>query len=283
MYERYWSLQESPFKGVGGCRACESVLFEEPLARLYYLVEQQRTCGVVVGPAGTGKSCLLKHFCREARRTQRIVGYVDLLDGDGQQLGWNLAAALGLAPTENEGPQSTWRRIEAHLRALETADVQAVIVVDHVDRGRGDCLRSLERLLSLGSTSHRITLLTAVRPDSPARARLSEFCDLRIEMTALERDQTHDYVEQTLAACGAERSLFEPAAIDALHYHSQGVLRTLNRLCDLSLTAGMGDRRRTIDADVVNGVAQSLQLASSEPHVQWRPSPRSGSIPVAQR
>ena len=58
MYETYWGLAESPFRNLLDDRwFYESPSHEEVLARLHFLVDQRRLCGLLGGPRGTGKSC----------------------------------------------------------------------------------------------------------------------------------------------------------------------------------------------------------------------------------
>ena len=49
------------------------------------------------------------------------------------------------------------------------------------------------------------------------------------------------YVQHRLAVAGAERTIFEPAATEALHQLSGGAPRQINRLCDLALLVGFAE------------------------------------------
>jgi len=83
MYSQHFGLTETPFANTLDPHwFYQSPGHEEALARLMYVVDQRRRCGVLLGPAGTGKSLLLTVLLAETRRLPREVVLVDLL---GQQ------------------------------------------------------------------------------------------------------------------------------------------------------------------------------------------------------
>ena len=119
MYERYWGLSGSPFQNtLDDSRIYESPQHEEALARLYYLVEQRRHCGLLIGVGGTGKSLLLSILANQVRRTQRQSVEIDLLGMTGGELLWQVAAQLNLSPRESDPPSSLWRAVRDQLHAL---------------------------------------------------------------------------------------------------------------------------------------------------------------------
>src|SRR5258708_4541956 len=99
MYTSYWGLSDIPFKNTLNPRCFyESAGHEEALARLMFLVEQHRRCGVLSGPSGTGKSLALEVLRREALRTGAEVALVDLRGCGGREMLWEVLATLGLSP-----------------------------------------------------------------------------------------------------------------------------------------------------------------------------------------
>ncbi len=259
MYETYWGLSQSPFQNsTGNGRFHENPVHEEALARLLYLVEQQRRCGLLIGPRGTGKSLLLGVLAGQIRRTQRQVAQVDLHGLGGFDMLWQLAAALRLAPGGSDSQLALWRKIEDHLKGLQLARMQTVLIFDSLDRALDDCVQTLQRLLHLqnGPSCWTTTIVSSrsVRP-SAFSDRLSELADLRIELSAMDRRQTGLYVRQALRNAGSDRELFAAGALDRLFERTGGVLRAVNRLCDLSLLAAMSQTCERVDAAVIDAAA----------------------------
>lgn len=264
MYANYWGLAEIPFKNTIEPRwLYESPGHEEALARLMFLIEQHRRCGVLSGPAGTGKSLILEILRRETLRTGGEAALVDVLGHSSREMLWAILSALGRAPAGNDTPYRLWRLLHDHVQANRYARVPLVLMLDHVDRAEPDAIAAIERLyhLSGGGTSG-LTLVLGVGNERAAGVAtlLREISDLRIELSAFDREQTELYVETLLSRAGANRRLFDTAAFDRLFEESRGIPRELNRLCDLSLLAGMSDHATQIDAAIVSAAADEFSV-----------------------
>lgn len=259
MYESYWGLSEPPFSNrLDERRFVETPVHEEALARLDYLIEQRHRCGVLSGPGGSGKSLLLGVLAGQIRRTQRDVAVVDLRRVGGHEMLWRLAAALHLAPEESQPSFALWRAVEDHLHGLRLARSQTVIIFDHFDRSEPDCGQILERLLNLENVSCGWTT-TIVATRTVQRPLLSDLSDLRIELPAMNRTQTEQYVREGLSRVGCNRDLFNTDALARLFQQSQGIPRAVNSLCELSLLAAMGQERDVVDAEIVETAARELR------------------------
>ena len=63
MYQQYWGLRESPFRGsLDVAQFFATPNHDEALARLHFLVDGRRRLGLVAGKFGIGKSLLLEFF-----------------------------------------------------------------------------------------------------------------------------------------------------------------------------------------------------------------------------
>lgn len=264
MYANYWGLAEIPFRNTLDTRwFYESPVHEEALARLLFLIENHRRCGVLSGPAGTGKSLILELLRREAARGTGEIARVDLFGRSARELLWEVSAELGLCPGHDDGPHRLWRKLHDHVLANRYARAPLVLVLDHLDKGHAECtgvVERLQRLSALGDTG--LTLILGVRGERTAALTetLRELSDLRIELAPLDREQTEHYVETLLFKAGASRSFFEPSAFDRLFAETRGIPRALNRLCDLALLAGMADHATTIDDAMVAAASEELHV-----------------------
>ena len=146
--------------------------------------------------------------------------------------------------------------------ALRLSQLQTVILVDRLDRADEDCVQMLERLLQLDQgPSCWVTLVGATR--SPAlrgsSAGLLERSDLRVELIPWTPEETGEYVRAALRRAGCDRELFDDEALQAVFECSRGIPRNVNRVCDLSLLAAMGQPQEMIDAATVHAAAEELQ------------------------
>lgn len=269
MYESYWGLTQSPFRNSIDERwYYHSPMHDEAVSRLFYLVEQRRQCGLLVGPAGTGKSLLLDLLAKQVARTQRRIAVVDLLGLRGDEILWQLATEFAVVPARQPTLRDLWRDLNDCLKGLHAGRVHTVLIFDHLERASVDCSRTLERLLL---SQHRefdlLTAVVATRTAEPETAStfLRDISDLRIDLPPLDRPQTERYVRQLMKTAGCKRRVFSESALAALFEETRGVPRDINRLCDLSLLAGMGEQRAEIDEAVLRSACGELQARRGMP------------------
>ena len=264
MYANYWGLAEIPFRNTIDTRwFYQSQVHEEALARLLFLVENHRRCGVLSGAAGTGKSLLLEILAGEAARTGGQVAHIDLFGRSSQEMLWEIVAELGVPAGPDDATQRLWRKLHDHVLANRYSRAPLILLLDHLDRAHAECVVVVERLQHLSSGGDTgLTLILGVRDERAAAFApvLREISDLRIEIAALDRTETQNYIETLLTRAGASQSIFEPTAIDRLFDETHGVPRHLNRLCDLALLAGMADHALRIDESMVAAAAEELHI-----------------------
>jgi type II secretory pathway predicted ATPase ExeA len=266
MYESYWGLSESPFRRTIDTRWFQdNDVHDEALARLFYLVEQGKRCGVLVGPAGTGKSFLLKVLVRQVSRTQRQVATVDLLGLSSDEMLTALACALRIPASASGSRGTLWRDLEDYFRGSHACRIQTVLVLDHLERAEDDCVRAIDRLLHVrGAGGEFLTVAVASRSHANA-AILNEMADIRVELVPFDRRPTGIYVQNLLRRAGCVEQVFDEPALDVLYEQSRGVPRDVNRLCDLSLLAAMSAEQRRVDERIVLSASLELQARSESP------------------
>lgn len=262
MYADYWGLAETPFHSAADPRwFFESPGHEEALARLLFLIEHQRRCGVISGAPGTGKSLILELVRSEAARSGAQAALVDLVGRTTREMLWEILASLGLWPGAEDAPHKLWRRLQDRIAANADARQRLVLLFDHLERGHAECISAIERLQQLSAGGRAgLTLIVGIRSQrSPETARvLRDMSDLRIDLPPFDREQTRQYVEALLARAGAQRPFFADSAFDRLYDETQGVPREINRLCELSLLAGMAEQATSIDDPLVAAAAEEL-------------------------
>lgn len=257
MYARYWGLEESPFSGSGARFYFESPSHEEALSRMLYVVEERRPCGLLYGPAGSGKTLLLQLLTQQIRRMQREVIVLDLTDRGEEELLWDLHAELGLAPLQHTTIPVLWRQISDLLLSQPAAGYPMVILLDQLELARPGCFKVLQRLFPLLQRQRWITLLLAARAEhlSEVPLVLRDLTDLQIPLPWLTRAETALYIRHLLQAGGTSSPIFEERAIQRLFEMSHGSPRKLNQLCDLSLLAAMAHEEPHVSEQVVLAAA----------------------------
>lgn len=255
MHTGHWSLEKAPFP----TGTAEPVFFaglpqQESLARLRFLVHHGRRLGLVSGEAGWGKSLVLDLFAEECRRSNWNVVSLNLLGLSVREFQWRLTELLHATPRSGDDGLRLARRLEDrwHQNSLQQENI--VLLLDDADQAGADVITLLVRFAQLpASQVGNLTMVLAARGTQVNRlgSRLLELVDLRVDLEPWDAEDTTGYLQLALIQAGAERPIFDDAALDEIHRLSAGVPRQVNRLADLALVAGSSAKLEMIDAETV--------------------------------
>ncbi|HUY33287.1 MAG TPA: AAA family ATPase [Pirellulales bacterium] len=278
MHHAYWGLSERPFPdGVDPRRYLASPSHEEALARLHFLAEGGRRCGLLLAPSGNGKSLLLEIFARQLRYAGCQVSQVSLLGIEPHGLLWQLAADWGLNPDRAASTFELWLALSDRLTENRRQNLRTVALFDDGDDAGPDVLDQVARLfLAAPGGDLRLTLVVAGRTErvSLFGRRLLEQADLRIDITPWDLADSEQFVTQSLARAGRKQAAFTPDALIRLHELSGGIVRRLSALADLALLAAAGGQLARVDTHTVESVHDELgvidALAPVGSTMPWR-------------
>lgn len=267
MYLSRWGLTSSPF-ATGGTFFHESVTHEEALARLHFLVDQQRRIGLLLGESGTGKSLLLDVLARQLRADGALVLQANLVGIDVQELLWQLCSQGGVNPNVESTPFWLWRAVLDLLVENRYQRRSTVLLLDDAGEGSPEVLQLISKLvLSDTAPDSRLTIVLATqkRRIGELGRRLLELAELRIEIEAWDLAEVRAYLKSALAHHGCHTQIFIHEAITRLHQLSTGIPRRAKQLADLALVAAAAHDLDLIDAEIIDGVFQELGLVTTVP------------------
>jgi general secretion pathway protein A len=270
MYETYWQLQQKPFENNADPRFYfPSESHQAALLKLRYAIENRRGGALLAGGSGSGKTLLanmlrtmlgeeftpLVHLVFPQMSTGELMTYLaDELDGG----------------AGGDGLPGSLRRIEQFLAKNTEQGRHAVLVVDEchlLEDGR--TLEALRLLMNFEwQNQPGLTLLLAgqpaILPTLGRMPQLEERLGVKCLLRPFTQQETAQYVEHRLQVAGAERPIFEPDALPALHGLTLGIARRINRLCDLALLIGFAEERQTLDAAHLEAVCDELVTVAPE-------------------
>jgi len=258
----FWGLCRDPF----GPRPASSRLFRSPthdeaLARLHYLAESRRPGGLLMGPAGSGKSLVFEQFLCEVERRAMVTAVSSLLGGCGDELLWSLAAQWGANPDRGETTGSMWRTVVGQLAEHRYQAKQTVIILDDIEVASAEVIDLVVRLAAHGSASDAgSTLLLSGRGECLSRLprRLLDRLDLRIDLMPWNVREVDEFLADSLSAAGRDEPAFTPSAVERLTDLSDGIPRHITRLAGLALVAAAGQRATMVEADTVQAAHDEL-------------------------
>jgi general secretion pathway protein A len=215
-------------------------MYEEAFDGILRSIER-RMSAVLIAPAGTGKTALLRRLIAHLPEARYRVHYVKVSALSKRDMCREIAHACSL-PSAGTYP-SLIRKLQERFEASLGADgVRPVLVLDEAHDLRPDVLAML-RILTNFQMDSRLVLSVVLAGQTPLKKmlahddqeavarRMAHYATLR----PLSRDETTLYVDHRCAIAGVTRSPFDAAAADALYEISRGNLRTIDSLALESL------------------------------------------------
>jgi len=263
MYQQHWGLSGPPFAGgVDTKRYYDSPSHNEALARLLFLIENGRRVGLLLGPAGSGKTLLLRVLAERVRRQGHCGLFVPLMGVPVDQLLPTIAAQLDPSSPAGDVLRS-WRTLTDKLTEHRYQGIQTVILLDDVDQTEPGVPAQLLRLAELDPTSRAPLTLVFAAATQQLGTRLLDLCPMRIELEPWDERDTAEYLSTTLDRAGRRQPAFDAPALARLHQLSGGVPRRLEKLAELSLLAGAAQQLDEVDLETVDAVNEELSVSAT--------------------
>lgn len=223
----------------------------------------ERQSVLLLGEPGVGKTCVLRALRKRVPEAGYRLTYCrngNLGRRDFYRL---LCHTLGLHPSSTAA--NLFLAVETYVNDLRRDKIHPVFLIDEAQLLHPDMLAHLHILLNYEwDAKALLSLILVGLPELEAnlarRTHRSLFSRIhhRILIEPATVDDTAEYVRFRLAAVGGERVLFPDDAVAALHEHSQGSLREIDRLATAALREAARRKKKLVDKDVVLRVAESL-------------------------
>ncbi|MFH1303124.1 MAG: AAA family ATPase [Planctomycetota bacterium] len=254
MYYDFWNLTQAPFHQQLDLEYFfESEFHEEALARLLFVADEQKKCAIFTGPSGTGKTLTLRVVQHLLKRSPYQCEYLDLFGLGEEEFLWQLCAQLRLGPSHTTQLPQLWRQLTDYLTGLQLTQNRVILLLDHVDQCRPECIKTIERLIHTGNQQFpSLAIVPALEKlNSESSATVSHLSDLSIELAQFDQPTTENYIRHRLSLAGCSEPVFTGGAFEKIYKASSGIPEKINQICDLALLAGYEQNLLEIDADVI--------------------------------
>jgi len=267
MVHEHWQLRESPFgSALNPKYFFASPVHDEALARLLFLVEHRRRFGLLLGPAGTGKTLLFQVLTRQLRRQRAAVASANLLGLDTHELIWQLAADLGVNPSVRWPTFEIWRKLLDRIVENRYQRLTTVLLLDEIHEADPEVLHTVTRLTQCDvSPDGRLTIISAGIGEHIDRLgqRLLDAVELRTALTPWQESDTAAFLAQSIQIAGRDTPLFSREAAVRIHTLSAGVPRAICRLADMAMAAAAGAGQEDITPETIAAVSEELEAIES--------------------
>ena len=267
MYEHFFGLHSSPFNVNPDPR----FLFltpsaQEALASLAYGIEAQKGFVLLTGEVGTGKTTLINRVLQWLRQRQVATAFIFNSTVNVPQFFDLMMADFGFDCGTMEKSRMLLK-LNSWLLERHHAGVTTVLIVDEAQNLSPEVLEEIRLLTNLETfTQKLLQIVLSGQPELEQKLKLPQLRQLNQRITfrchtqSLSDIETVTYIEARLLLAGATRRIFSKSACQSVFSHTNGIQRLVNVLCEHSLIAGYVDQRHEVNADIVNRVAEELEI-----------------------
>jgi general secretion pathway protein A len=261
-YLGYFDLTEQPFsKDISTDRLLLLPSARKALAAAALLAET-RGIGVMSGKSGVGKSCLLRQFIADLPTGLYKPVYICHTTVAITEFYTHLCTAFGIVPSVRRS--NMFRDLQDRIRVFnQTNHVHPILIIDEAHYLATDILTELRLIANFEIDSlSAMSILLCGSESFPRRFTLSVLeplansITISIPVATLPQEETVTYVENRLAAVGAQRPLFTKNALAFVHQASGGVLRSVNTIATASLHRAFLSKSPQVEAEHVQSVVQ---------------------------
>lgn len=272
MYQSYWKLNSKPFESSdqeGFYYPSQS--HQGALHKLRYAIESRRGAALLSGPAGVGKTLLVHSLWKQLADEFSPRVHVVFPDMPSDQLLAYLADELtGQRTEDTPSVRESVSRIESCLKESARKGRHAVIVIDEAQSlSQNGSLETLRLLLNFEVDLKPATTMVlagqpALLPQVERSPEFESWLGVKCILRAFSAEETAAYIAHRLRAAGCSEPIFEDKALEAIHYHSSGIPRNINRICDLALLIGFAEELTTVSAENIEASLDELVTTGAD-------------------
>lgn len=260
MYEQFYGFREKPFSLLPDpAFLFPSRKHQMALTMLEYGLTNQAPISVVTGEVGSGKTTLVRALLNQLPENLTIGTITNTQAEMGDLLQW-VMMSLG-REFRNKQKVELYNDFVMFLIEEYAQGRRTVLIIDEAQNLSVDTLEELRMLSNVNADKDQVLQLMLVgQPELRAtlnRVELRQFAQRvasSYHLEPLTRDETHQYIAHRIEVAGGLPSLFEAAASDKVWYHSRGIPRMVNTLCDLAFVYGYAEQKERIDVPVIQDV-----------------------------
>jgi len=261
MYEQFYGLREKPFSLLPDPEFLYlSKAHSRALSMLEYsLANESAGICVISGEIGSGKTTLIRKLLN-LMGEEFCTGLLShTLGGNDSLLPW--VSMIFQLDYKNREPVELYENfvnfaIEQYARGRRT-----VLIIDEAQNLSPAALEELRMLSNINSDkNHVLQLILVGQPElrqtlsTHSLKQLKQRVTVNYHLSGLNQADSCTYIRHRLQTAGAKANLFTDMASKAIWYHSRGIPRLINSLCDMALVYGFAAQKRRIDIQLVNEV-----------------------------
>jgi type II secretory pathway predicted ATPase ExeA len=257
MYEDFYHLTEKPFT----LSPDPSFLYlgkshRRAMNILEYGVESDAGITVISGEVGTGKTTLVRNLLAELGDDVTVGLITNTQRNFGDLLKWVLLSY------HIETDESDHVRLYQMLVEFVTQEYRqgrrVLLIIDEAQNLTQDALEDIRMLTNINVDKDLVLQLILVgQPELIEMLRKKELRQFAQRVSAdyllqpLTFRETERYIRHRIEVAGGDEDLFAQTAYATVYYHSGGIPRVINTICDMALVYGFADEAPRIRKEII--------------------------------
>jgi general secretion pathway protein A len=282
IYQQYFALNCEPFSIVPDPGFLyPSSQHRQAVAHLKYGLDREGGFVLLTGEVGTGKTTLTRTLLKRLPAHVRVA-YVlnstlevtDVLASICQELSIELPQSSQTSLSKN-----CIDALNADLIAAHSEGKKTLVVIEEAQNLSPEVLEILRLLSNLETATHKLLhILLVGQPElletlaQKNQRQLNQRVVARFHLLPLAKADVANYVNHRLHHAGANRAIFDNAAMGTLFKLTKGVPRLINLICHHALLAAYATGAKTVSAKLVKKAAKEIfdtQLPAKKSSKKW--------------
>jgi general secretion pathway protein A len=286
MYLEFNHLKKEPFQLSSNPKIFFlSPSHREALATIIFGVVRRKGLMAVLGEAGLGKTTLLQVFLNNTKREGlKIITFFNVC-GSFAGLLQTILQELGCPPATDD-PDILMGQLALALAREYEKGQNVILLIDEAQNLSEGTLEQLRLVSNLEVSFEKLIQIVFVgQPELWDKLNRQKLLNLkqRIAVKAtlarLTEEETLDYIYFRLEKAGAtDRPLFTRGALKEICYHSLGIPRRINILCDNALITGFGYLQKPVTKKIVQEVVSDLEGLEIKNFYRWAVPSLAGAL-----
>ena len=257
MYEEFYHLTEKPFT----LTPDPSFLYlgkshRRAMNILEYGVESDAGITVISGEVGTGKTTLVRGLMSELGDDVSVGLITNTQQDFGDLLKWVLMA-YGVETDETDRVK-LYKMLVEFISDEQKAGRRVLLIIDEAQNLNQEALEDIRMLTNINVDKNlALQLILVGQPELVEMLRKKELRQFAQRVSAdyllqpLTFRETEKYIKHRLKVAGGDENLFAQTAFATVYYHSGGIPRVINTICDMALVYGFADEAPRIRKEIV--------------------------------
>lgn len=213
---------------------------------------------LITGDVGAGKTTIIRKALENIGDDITIGVITNTHKNFGDLLIWVLVS-FDLKPAGTKAEQ--YQQLVDFIASEFSNDRRVVLIVDEAQNMSEETLEEL-RLLSNINMGDKILwqLILVGQPElkellmKPELRQFAQRISLEYHLSVLDYIETVEYIKHRMNVAGCEKNIFHAVADAMIYYHSRGIPRIINSICELALITGFGLGEKIITAQIISDV-----------------------------